>query len=120
MQESSRDTPAGERADTDLGAALPKRVAQPERYDALPGIGALPAWIWRRLPRAGRIAVAMLPVVVVALIVLLGPGIDESKLKYKLTSWFEDVVRCPRGFKMDGGAAYVIDRANQLTPRCIL
>lgn len=79
MQESSRDTPAGERADTDFGAALPKRVAQPERYDALPGIGALPAWIWRRLPRAGRIAVAMLPVVVVALIVLLGPGIDASK-----------------------------------------
>jgi hypothetical protein len=51
----------------------------PDRYEPLPGIGELPKWIWGKLPRAGRIALALLPVVVVALALLLGPGIDESK-----------------------------------------
>ncbi len=51
----------------------------PDRYEPLPGIAALPKWIWRKLPRAGRVALALLPVVAIALIVALGPGIDESK-----------------------------------------
>lgn len=51
----------------------------PDRYKPLPGIAGLPKWVWRRLPRAGRVALALLPVVVVALVLLLGPGIDESK-----------------------------------------
>jgi hypothetical protein len=51
----------------------------PDRYDPLPGVGALPRWIWRRLPRAGKIALALLPVAVIALALLLGPGIDRSK-----------------------------------------
>ena len=79
-EESSRNrgTETSRRnGDTEAGA--PTRVAQPDRYEALPGIGALPAWVWRRLPRGGRFALAMVPVVVVALILLLGPGIDESK-----------------------------------------
>jgi hypothetical protein len=50
-----------------------------DRYEPLPGIAGLPKWIWARLPRAGRIAVALLPVAVVALVLILGPGIDESK-----------------------------------------
>jgi hypothetical protein len=50
-----------------------------DRYEALPGIGQLPAWIWRRLPPAGRVGLALLPVAVVGLVLLLGPGIDESK-----------------------------------------
>ncbi len=51
----------------------------PDRYEPLPGIAGLPKWIWRKLPRAGRVALALLPVAAIALIVLLGPGIDESK-----------------------------------------
>jgi hypothetical protein len=51
----------------------------PDRYEPLPGIAGLPKWIWSKLPRAGRVALALLPLAVVALIVLLGPGIDESK-----------------------------------------
>ncbi|QDU57596.1 peptidase domain-containing ABC transporter [Aeoliella mucimassa] len=58
-------------------------------------------------------------IVGVGLVVLgrgaIASGIDESKLKYKLTAWFEDVIRCPTGFKSDGGAEYAFDRANRLT-----
>jgi DNA-binding SARP family transcriptional activator len=48
-------------------------------YEPLPDLGALPGWIWRRLPRAGKVAVALLPVVVVVLVLLLGPGIERAK-----------------------------------------
>ncbi|MEO1495528.1 MAG: ABC transporter ATP-binding protein [Planctomycetota bacterium] len=44
-------------------------------------------------------------------------GIAESKVKYQVTSWFEDVVRCDTAFKLDGGADFAIDRANLLTNR---
>jgi hypothetical protein len=50
-----------------------------DRYEPLPGIAGLPKWIWAKLPRPARIAVALLPVAVVVLIALLAPGIDESK-----------------------------------------
>jgi hypothetical protein len=50
-----------------------------DRYEPLPGIAGLPAWIWRKLPRPARIALALLPVAVVGLLLLLAPGIDESK-----------------------------------------
>jgi hypothetical protein len=50
-----------------------------DRYEPLPGLASLPRWIWRRLPRAGRVAVACLPVVAIVLAVLLGPGIDRGK-----------------------------------------
>lgn len=44
-------------------------------------------------------------------------GIEESKYKYRLASWLEDVARCPRTFKMDGVAGFASDRANMLTGR---
>jgi hypothetical protein len=50
-----------------------------DRYEPLPGIAGLPAWIWRKLPRPARIALALLPLAAVGLILLLAPGIDESK-----------------------------------------
>jgi hypothetical protein len=50
-----------------------------ERYEALPGIAGLPGWVWRRLPKAGKIAVALFPAVVIVLVLLLAPGIDQSK-----------------------------------------
>jgi hypothetical protein len=52
---------------------------RPDRYEALPGLAALPAWIWRRLPRVAKAGVALLPLVVVALVILLSPGIDRTK-----------------------------------------
>ncbi len=48
-------------------------------YEPLPDLSALPRWLWRRLPRAGKVAVALAPVVVIALVVALEPGIDRSK-----------------------------------------
>ncbi|MGH2764211.1 MAG: hypothetical protein ACRDL4_17215 [Thermoleophilaceae bacterium] len=50
-----------------------------DRYEPLPGVAHLPAWLWRRLPLAARVALGLLPVAAVALAFLLGPGIDEAK-----------------------------------------
>jgi len=50
-----------------------------DRYEPLPGPAGLPKWLWGKLPRWGRVAVALLPVAIVGLVLLLGPGIDESK-----------------------------------------
>ena len=52
---------------------------EPERYEPLPGVTGIPRWVWRRLPPAGKVGLALLPVVIVALVIALGPGIDESK-----------------------------------------
>jgi hypothetical protein len=65
VQEPSREeAPSGHEAD---------------RYEPLPGIAGLPGWIWRRLPTAGKVAIALLPFLVIALVILLGPDIDRSK-----------------------------------------
>jgi hypothetical protein len=50
-----------------------------DRYEPMPGVAGLPKWVWGKLPRSGRIALALLPFAIVALILLLGPGIDDSK-----------------------------------------
>jgi hypothetical protein len=50
-----------------------------DRYEPLPGFTRLPAWIWRRLPRPAKVGVALLPVVAVALVLALGPGIERGK-----------------------------------------
>ena len=57
---------------------MPGGVQDP-RYEPLPGIAGLPKWIWGKLPRAARIGLALVPFVVVALVLILAPGIDESK-----------------------------------------
>jgi DNA-binding SARP family transcriptional activator len=49
------------------------------RYEPLPGLAELPLWIWRRLPRLGKVAVALVPVVALALVLALGPGIRRAK-----------------------------------------
>lgn len=50
-----------------------------DRYEPLPGIAALPGWVWRRLPTAAKVALGLLPLVIIGLVILLGPGIDRSK-----------------------------------------
>jgi hypothetical protein len=50
-----------------------------DRYEPLPGLAELPGWLWRRLPGPGKVAVVLLPFVVLGLVLALGPGIRESK-----------------------------------------
>ena len=59
---------------------------------------------------------------VVSGVLLLGrgavrTGIDESKYKYQLAAWLEDVIRCHRTFKLDGSVTFATDRTNYLTSR---
>jgi hypothetical protein len=51
----------------------------PARYDPLPDLSQMPAWLWRRLPRAGKLAVASAPVAGVIAVLALAPGIDRAK-----------------------------------------
>jgi len=50
-----------------------------DRYEPLPGVTQLPAWIWRRMGRGVRIALAVVLVVAAALAVPLAASIRESK-----------------------------------------
>jgi DNA-binding SARP family transcriptional activator len=54
-------------------------------YEPLPDLSELPRWIWRRLPRAGKIAVALVPAVVIALVLAFGPGIERAKQERTLS-----------------------------------
>jgi hypothetical protein len=63
--------------------AKPSQADRPpspaDRYEPLPGIVDLPAWIWRRLNGPGKAAIILLPVVLIAVGLALRPGIEESK-----------------------------------------
>ncbi|HEY6779641.1 MAG TPA: hypothetical protein VI111_01735 [Thermoleophilaceae bacterium] len=56
-----------------------QRTSNGDRYEPLPPIPQLPRYLWRRLPRPARIVVALAPLLILALIVLLAPGIERSK-----------------------------------------
>jgi hypothetical protein len=53
-----------------------------DRYEPLPGFFELPAYLWRKLPRAGKAAVVALGVALVALAVILSPVIQHSKERH--------------------------------------
>lgn len=44
----------------------------------------------------------------------LGTSIDESKSKYKVADWLEELARCERSFKMHAAPAFPIERADKL------
>jgi hypothetical protein len=50
-----------------------------DRYEPLPGLLQLPAFVWRRIPRAGRVALGVLAVGAVVTTILLWPSIERSK-----------------------------------------
>ncbi|MBD0283507.1 MAG: hypothetical protein ICV69_15145, partial [Thermoleophilaceae bacterium] len=52
---------------------------QPERYEPLPGLAEWPGWIWGKMGRRSRIALALVLITAVGLAVALGPGIVETK-----------------------------------------
>ena len=45
----------------------------------------------------------------------INSGIDESRQKYRLAAWLEDLLRCQIGFKAAGAADFALDRANKMT-----
>jgi len=50
-----------------------------DRYEPLPGLTQLPAYVWRRLPRAARLAVIAAGVAAIVAAILLAPGIKRSR-----------------------------------------
>lgn len=61
----------------------------------------------------------LLLVSIIFLIFVLGRGavqsaIKESKMKYQMASWLEDVARCPVTFRSDGGIDFAMERADHL------
>lgn len=54
------------------------------------------------------------------IILVLGRGavpsaIKESKHKYAMAAWLEDIARCQATFRSDGGAEFAMERADRLT-----
>jgi hypothetical protein len=50
-----------------------------DRYEPLPGFFELPAFLWRKLPKLGKVAVIALALGLVALAIALSPVISKSK-----------------------------------------
>lgn len=53
-----------------------------DRYEPLPGFFELPAWLWRKLPRWGKVAVAAVGAGLVVLAIALSPVIQRSKERH--------------------------------------
>lgn len=56
---------------------------------------------------------------IAVIIFVLGRGaissaVKESKHKYYMASWLEDIARCPTAFRNDGGAEFALERADRL------
>jgi hypothetical protein len=50
-----------------------------DRYEPLPGLAQLPAFVWRRLSRVAKVAVVAAGVAAVVAAILLAPGIKRSR-----------------------------------------
>jgi putative ABC transport system ATP-binding protein len=62
----------------------------------------------------------LLLTMIVLIIFGLGRGavttsIKESKQKYYMAAWLEELARCPLAFRTEGGAEFALDRADWLT-----
>ncbi|MCC6507973.1 MAG: ABC transporter ATP-binding protein [Pirellulaceae bacterium] len=56
---------------------------------------------------------------------LLGRGgirsaINESRIKYEMGQWLQDVISSPTAFRLHGGSGYAVERANRLTVRYLM
>lgn len=63
---------------------------------------------------------AVLLTLIVFVIFVLGRGavktsIKESKAKYKVAAWLEDLIGCPTTFRYQGAAEFALDQADHLT-----
>jgi hypothetical protein len=57
---------------------MPEPPNEPDRYEPLPGIAELPAWLWRKAGRGVRIAVGVALIAAVATAIAVAPTIRES------------------------------------------
>jgi len=53
-----------------------------DRYEPLPGLFELPGFLWRKLPRAGKVVVALAGLAAVATAIALSPVIAHSKKEH--------------------------------------
>jgi len=44
----------------------------------------------------------------------IASSVTESKKKYRMAAWLEDLSRCPNAFKTDGGAEFALERTDQI------
>ncbi len=51
---------------------------EPERYEPMPGILDLPGWLWGKMPTAAKAALVLAFVGLIAVALIIGPGIRES------------------------------------------
>ncbi len=45
----------------------------------------------------------------------VGTSVAESKAKYRVAAWLEEIARNPLAFRLSGGARHALDRANEVT-----
>jgi hypothetical protein len=62
-----------------MSRGVERSSRMPDRYEPLPGVAELPAWVWRRLPPAAKGALAVLLLVLIGLAIALAPGIERGK-----------------------------------------
>jgi hypothetical protein len=51
----------------------------PERYEPMPGLLDLPGWLWRKMPPIAKGGLVLTFVGLIAVALIIGPGIRESK-----------------------------------------
>ena len=44
----------------------------------------------------------------------INSSIKESKKKYAMAAWLEDIVRCPVAFRTDGGSEFALERSDRM------
>ena len=63
--------------------------------------------------------VVLLALIAFAILVLgrgaVSTSVKESKTKYRMAAWLEDVISCPIAFRHSGAAEFALDRADRLT-----
>ena len=78
------------------------------RHQPMPDLGALPGWIWRRLPTPAKVVVALTPVAIIALALAFGPRIERSK---------QEVAQTQAQLRRETDAAYVARVRAEQRPR---
>ena len=58
---------------------MPTQHKQPERYEPMPGFLEMPGWLWRKMPPVAKGALVLAFVGLIAVALIIGPGIRESK-----------------------------------------